>query len=68
MKINRDEHPRAKFRIGEDDMVHIVDSFGDPWCEDEIGLVDDVDGDVGRHDLCPECYQAGLAEEAFLDG
>lgn len=69
MKINRDEHPFVKLRIDEDDMVHVVDKFGDPWCEDDVELIDDIDAaEVGRHDLCLDCRGVADEEELFTDG
>lgn len=66
MKLNRERHPLAKLRGDAEGNVHVVDGFGDPWCEDEIDLYDDENPeDVGKYDMCPACLRAGTDDGLF---
>lgn len=45
----------ADVRVGDDNQSHIVDAFGDPWCESLVEMHDQAD-DVD----CPKCIEGSM--------
>ncbi len=50
--------PPARVLVGDDNQSHIVDMFGDLWCEEEMDVYDPA-GDVD----CPGCITAFEQED-----
>lgn len=72
MQIKRDDNPNAKFVRDDEGAIHIIDSFGDPWCdikEEEPELFEDgmttpiSDSEVTREAMCEGCLNAAVDED-----
>ncbi len=51
--------PPATIKVGDDNKSHIVDAFGDAWCETDVEMYDTApDAD------CPGCVDAFREEQA----
>jgi hypothetical protein len=71
MGVVRDKYPNAlngpRFGIGDinlgDDTYHIIDIFGNPWCEAEGEITVDEEPSKLEY-MCPGCMEGIDEEEA----
>lgn len=64
--INHDESPAARIAYADQDMrIHIFDSMGDAWCEDEELSADGAVPEANISDddeWCEKCIESGMEE------
>jgi hypothetical protein len=77
LKVDRENHPNVKIGYGYDELVHVYDQFGDPWCDDTGGDFTDDDMEptgnvpdpatpVREWNWCAECLADALDEKLLV--